>query len=83
MVSGSFLFFALRGLEIASNCGTLLELWGLQKSSFVSAFGSPFGSLIGTVLIITKICAFANVKRQEFAERLQMMENPKQYVTTG
>ena len=77
MVAGSFLFFALFWLEIASPRGIFLEPLSLQKSSFGSAFGSPFGSSIGTVLIITKICAFANDKREEFAERLQMMENPK------
>ena len=67
MVAGSFLFFAPFWLEIASTRGILLELLSLQKSSF----GSAFGSYIGTDLIIAKICAFANAKRQEFAERLR------------
>jgi hypothetical protein len=43
MVSGSFLFFAPFGLEIASTRGILLELLSLQKSNFGSAFGSLLG----------------------------------------
>ena len=74
MVAGPFLFFALFWFEIASTRGILLELLSLQKSSFGSTFGSAFGSSIGTDLIITKICAFANAKRQEFAERLHSVE---------
>ena len=72
MVAGSFLFFALFWLEIASNRGTFMELLSLQKSSFGSAFGILLGIQVGTDLIIAKICAFANAKRQEFAERLQV-----------
>ena len=71
MVAGSFLFFALFWLEIASNRGILLELLSLQKSSFGSAFGILLGIQVGTDLIIAKICAFANAKRKLFAERLQ------------
>ena len=74
MVAGSFLFFALFWLCIASNRGILLELLSLQKSSFESAFGSLLEIQIGTDLIIAKICAFANAKRQEFAERLQSIK---------
>ena len=69
MVAGSFLFFAPFWLEIASTRGILLEFLSLQKSSF----GSAFGSLIGTDLIITKIYPFANTKREEFAERLHLL----------
>ena len=71
MVAGSFLFFVPFWLEIASTCGTFMELLSLQKSSFGSAFGSLLEIQIGTDLIIAKIYPFANAKRQEFAERLQ------------
>ena len=39
------------------------------------SFGSLFGSLIGTDLIIAKIYAFANAKREEFAEMLRLFLN--------
>jgi hypothetical protein len=52
-----------------------LEFLSLHKLSF----GSLFGSLIGTVLIIAKIYAFANAERELFAERLQLI-NKKCFV---
>ena len=78
----SALLFCLYKMQNRLSSTKIVELlwkfgraeWGKWKGKWKSPLWN---------FIITRNSAFANAKREEFAEMLQMMENPKQYVTTG